>query len=120
MIEKMEDLPGNAIGLTASGKVTADDYEKVVIPAIENRIEEFGTVRVLYHLGPAFEGFTAGAMWDDMKIGFGHLASWEKAAIVTDHDWIAGATRLFALALPCPVKVFADGQLDEAKRWIEE
>ena len=33
MIEKMEDLPGNAIGLTASGKVTADDYEKVVIPA---------------------------------------------------------------------------------------
>ena len=120
MIVRMEEMPANVVGLSASGKVTAEDYEKVVMPAIENRIEEFGTVRILYHLGPEFEGFTAGAMWDDVKVGLGHLASWERAAIVTDHEWLAGATRLFALALPCPVKVFANDELEAAKRWIEE
>lgn len=118
MIELLPDLPDRVVGLIASGQVTAHDYESVVIPAIESKLQEHGTVRVLYQLGPAFSGFTAGAMWDDAKLGMMHLKAWEKIAIVTDVEWMRGAIGIFRFAIPCPLKVFSNGQYAEAVDWI--
>ena len=65
MIELLAGLPDPIVGLRASGQVTAQDYESVVIPAIESKLQAHGAVRALYQLGPAFSGFSAGVMWDD-------------------------------------------------------
>jgi hypothetical protein len=118
MIELLPNLPDKVVGIIASGQVTASDYENVVFPAIESTLEARGSVRILYQLGPAFTGFTAGAMWDDMKLGIAHLKAWEKIAVVTDFDWVAGAIRIFGFAMPCPVKVFSNNDFAEAVRWI--
>jgi hypothetical protein len=118
MIELLPGLPDPIVGLLASGQVTAHDYESVVIPAIESKLQAHGTVRVLYQLGPAFSGFTAGAMWDDAKLGLTHLKAWEKIAVVTDSDWMRGAIGIFRFAIPCPVKVFSNGQFADAVEWI--
>jgi hypothetical protein len=118
MIESIPDLPGQVVGIVASGQVTASDYETVVIPAIESALKTHESVRILYQLGPAFTGFTSGAMWDDMRLGMAHLKAWEKIAIVTDLDWVAGATRIFRFVMPCPVKVFGNDEFAEAARWI--
>jgi hypothetical protein len=32
MIELRQDVPDNVVAMTAKGKVTADDYENVIIP----------------------------------------------------------------------------------------
>jgi hypothetical protein len=118
MIELLPNLPDKVVGIIASGQVTASDYENVVIPAIESTLEAHGSVRILYQLGPAFTGFTSGAMWDDMKLGIAHLKAWEKIAVVTDVDWVAGATHIFGFAIPCPVKVFSNNDFAEAASWI--
>jgi hypothetical protein len=49
-----------------------------------------------------------------------HLKAWDKIAIVTDLDWVAGAMRIFRFTMPCPVKVFANSEFAEAARWISE
>lgn len=118
MLELISDLPDNVVGIRASGQVTAEDYESVLVPAIDARLARRDRVRVLYHLGPDFIGFTSGAVWDDIKLGLGHLKAWEKLAVVTDVGWIAHAARLFGIAIPCPVKVFTNAELAEARRWI--
>lgn len=118
MIERLADLPGHVVGFVASGQVTTEDYETVVIPAIESALSAHGNVRILYQLGPAFTGFTSGAMWDDMKLGMSHMKAWDKIAIVTDLDWVAGAMRIFRFALPCPVRVFGNSEFNDAARWI--
>lgn len=118
MIELIPNLPDHIVGIVASDQVTASDYETVLIPAIESTLARHGRVRILYQLGPSFKGFTSGAMWDDMKLGVSHWTAWEKVAVVTDVDWIAGATRLFGFAMPCPVKVFSNNEIDEATHWI--
>jgi hypothetical protein len=59
-------------------------------------------------------------MWDDLKIGIEHFGKWEKIAVVTDHSWITGAVQMFAFAIPCPVKVFSNGELREANNWIAD
>lgn len=118
MIKLIPELPENVLGAVASGQVTAKDYETVLMPAIEKAIHERGKVRFLYHLGPGFDGYSPAAMWDDMKVGFAHLKAWEKLALVTDHEWIAGAMRVFGFAMPCPVRVFSNAQYAEAVAWI--
>ncbi len=118
MIELLPDLPSQVVGFIASGQVTAHDDASVVIPTIESSLEERGRVRVLYQIGPAFLGFTAGAMWDDAKLGITRLKAWEKIAVVTDVDWIGGAVAVFGFAMPCPVKVFSNRQYAEAVAWI--
>jgi hypothetical protein len=120
MIELLPDLPDHVVGIVASGQVTASDYETVLVPAIEAKLAGHGKLRILYQLGPAFTGFTVGAMWDDLKLGVAHLKAWEKVAVVTDVDWIANATRLFGFAMPCPVKAFSNEKIAEAALWVDE
>lgn len=119
MLALIPDLPARVVGIHASGIVTAEDYETVLVPAIEARLSAFGRIRVLYHLGPEFTGFSAGALWDDMKVGAAHLKAWERIAVVTDAEWVAGAVRLFRFAVPCPVRLFPNARFAEALRWIE-
>ena len=35
MVEKIPDLPDNVLGYTARGTATSDNYESVIIPALE-------------------------------------------------------------------------------------
>lgn len=118
MIELMPDLPDNVVGLVASGQVTANDYASVVIPAIEAVLDKHDSVRVLYQVAPGFTGFSVGAMWDDARMGLVHASAWEKIAVVTDLDWLHGATQFFRFMVPCPVEVFGNDALAAARDWI--
>jgi hypothetical protein len=120
MIEQISDLPRNVLGFTAKGTVTADDYESVMIPAVEELIAREGKARFLYHLGEGFSGFEAAAIWDDAKLGMSHLTVWERMALVSDVEWIRGAVKIFAFAIPGHVRVFRNDQLAEAKQWVSE
>jgi len=120
MIEKIPGLPDNVLGFTAKGKVTADDYESVIIPAVEELFSRKEKARFLYHLGADFTGFEAAAMWDDTKLGLKHLSGWEKMAVVSDIDWILATVKIFGLVIPGHVRMFHNGELTEATRWICE
>jgi hypothetical protein len=118
MIEMMTDLPENVIGFTAQGRVTADDYEQRIVPAVEAALDKADRVRLLYHLGTDFDGFEAGALWEDAKVGLGHLAAWERIALVTDVDWIRMATKALGFAMPGEVRVFTNAELASAREWL--
>ncbi|NOX80048.1 MAG: STAS/SEC14 domain-containing protein [Deltaproteobacteria bacterium] len=118
MVKKIPDLPDNVIGFTAEGTVTANDYESVIIPALEALLSRHGKARFLYHLGEDFAGFELGAMWDDTKLGLKHLADWERFALVSDVEWIRAAVKIFGFAIPGHVRVFHNRELAEATRWV--
>lgn len=120
MIEPIKDLPDNALGFSAKGIVTKVDYETIIIPAVEAKFSKYAKVKFLYHIGADFTKFESGALWDDAKIGFKHLASWDRIAVVTDVDWIRTAVRIFAFLLQGPVRVFQNAEIAEARSWISE
>lgn len=125
MLEIIEGLPDNALGFTAKGDVSAEDYETVLIPAVEERLKRQDKIRLLYHLGEEFKRFEAGAMWDDAKVGLAHITDWEKIAIVTDVNWIQQAGKIFGFAIETmsvkgDVKVFHNSELEQAKEWISQ
>jgi hypothetical protein len=117
MIELWPDLPDNVLGLTAHGEVSARDYEETLIPAVEDLLARHEKIRLVYHVGADFTGFSAGALWDDAKLGISHFTAWERVALVTDLEWLATAAIATGLFLPSQVKVFPCEHLEEARRW---
>jgi hypothetical protein len=120
MIEKIPNLPDNVIGFTAKGTVTVNDYESIVIPAVEELFSRLEKVRFLYHLGEDFTGFETGAMWQDTKLGLKHLQGWEKMAIVSDIECVRAAVKIFRLVIPGHVRMFHNNELAGATRWVGE
>ena len=118
MMKLLSHLPDNVVGIAASGKVDAHDYEAVLIPAIEMTLQKHGRIRVLYQLGPDFIGFTTGAVWDDAKVGLAHWKVWERVAVVTDVPWVAHATQVFRFLMPSVVRVFSLNEQADAEKWI--
>lgn len=118
MIEVIEGLPDNVIAVGCRGQVTRDDYEGVLIPLVQAKLAAHDKVRLYYRVGPDFKGIDAGAVLEDTKVGLSHWSRWERAAVVTDVEWLRLATRAFAFLLPCPVRCFGIADEAEAKNWI--
>ncbi len=120
MIKLIPDMPPNVVAFTAAGQVTGEDYENVIIPLVDEKIDQYKKIRLLYHLGPDFKKFTTTALWDDAKIGFHHLRGFERVAVVSDVTWILTMAKGIGLTMPMEVRTFANDELDEAKTWISE
>ncbi len=118
MIEVFEQ-EGNIICLQAKDKLTHDDYQKVLIPRLEQVIKEHGKARVLLAMGENFHGWEPAAMWDDAKFGITHRTDFEKCAVVGGPKWVEWATKVGTLIIPCEVKTFSSSQLADAQHWIK-
>ena len=118
MLRPIFDLPSGVIGYSAVGKITADDYGKVLIPELEAKIKEGGKLRFLYVLGPEFEGFEIGAMVDDTTFGFRHFLDFEKIAFVSDHAAYRHMVEGMGLMMPAEVRGFAMADIAKAKAWL--
>ena len=115
MIEPLPDLPDGVIGFRASGKIEAADYADVLIPAVEAAAAA-GGIRLVFVFAH-FDGFSGGAAWQDLRLGFEHLKAWKRTALVTDIDWLTHLTRMFGWMTPGEVEVFALTDLEAAVTW---
>ena len=117
-LEKVPD--SNVLLVTAKGEITGDDYEDVLIPAIESTLETYDKVRILVHLGAEYDGFEGEAMWDDTKVGLSHFTSFEKCAIVSDVKWIRRSIKAFGFLIPGEVQLFPNEELATATDWVKQ
>ena len=44
----------------------------------------------------------------------------EKCAVVTDTRWVHDAVKLFGVLMPCPVQLYENERLADAKKWISQ
>ena len=120
MIDPIPGLPGDVVGLHIRGKLTAEDYENVVIPAVEAAIEVADEVRVLVQLDDDFQGIELGALLDDVRLGMKWVGDWDRVAVVSDPGVLASFSKLLGIVLPEKVKVFTPDLLDLARQWVTE
>jgi SpoIIAA-like len=118
MIELIDELPDDTLGVRLVGKIEAQDYGTVLIPALEAAHDAHETVNVLAIIGPDFDSYTAAALWDDAKYGVGHMRGWGRFAIVSDHDWVHHLSGIGKLFYGRRLRLFAMAELDDAKTWL--
>jgi hypothetical protein len=115
MIKALEGLPDGVIGFESSGKLEAQDYRDVLIPAIE-RAAEGGKVRVVVVIAD-FGGLSGGALWEDLKLAAGHLRSLQRFALVTDSEWMRHFVTAFGWMIPGDIKPFHMAEKAQAIEW---
>jgi hypothetical protein len=119
MLERLHDLPDSVVGIKASGEITGENYENVLIPGVETALEGGRKVRLLYVLGDVKGmGLTAGAAWQDTKVDLGHYNRWEKVAVVSDKELLRHSVNIFGYLIPGEVKAFTSAEEEEARTWV--
>ncbi len=120
MIEQIQDLPANVVGFRGTGKITKNEYDSSLLPAVDMLADSTGSLRYLFVLDSDVSNISTGAWYDDIKVGLEHLLQWKKIAIVSDQKYVNKFTQVFGTVMPGEVRAFTLSELDEAKKWVAE
>lgn len=110
------EIEGKSAAISLSGKLTEGDYEQFV-PYLEGQIGRYGKINLLVEL-VEFEGWTAGALWQDTKFAAKHFNDIERLAIVGESVWERGMALFAKPFTTAEVRFFPPDRRDEAKEWI--
>jgi SpoIIAA-like len=114
MIELIEDLPRNVVGISVKGRVTKDECREILAPAIARSLRWRDKIRLYYELGSRFPG----SGWDDLDLGFENASACERIAIVTDIAWVRLTVKAIRFLIPGEIRVFDTVEAAEARAWI--
>ncbi len=118
MIELIEGFPSNVVAAVATGHVSRQDYDTVLISRVKAAAKEHAKIRCYYELGADFAGMAPGAAWEDFVLGMEFLTRWERVATVTDVPWIAFAVNALRFLMPAEMRVFPLSGKEAARAWI--
>jgi hypothetical protein len=123
MIGRIREMPAGTVGFRVGGELEREDYTEVLVPELRRALDAGGGLRTLYLIEDLDE-IELGALWVDAKLGFDlgvrHHDDCVRSAIVTDLDWMARATQLFAWMIPGEARVFDTAALESAKQWVAD
>ena len=118
MIEQIKNLPANVVGFR--GTITKEEYDRVLIPAIDRLAAQTGKINYLFVLDTDVSNISAGAWYDDLKVGMSHLSQWRKIAIVSNQPNVNRFTGIVGHVLPGEVKTFTLQELAAAEKWVAQ
>ena len=115
-IELTQQDGGRVLEVHVSGKLTGDDYERLV-PEVERLIGQHGRLRVLFDMHD-FHGWTAGALWEDIKFDLKHFRDIERLALVGERQWESGMATFCRPFTTATIRYFDRAQAEDARRWL--
>jgi hypothetical protein len=118
LLTQLTGIPAGIQALEAVGTVTADDYERVFAPLVDQARRTGSRMRLLYQFGPGIQRITLRALWADTRFGSGYLRLLDGCAVVSDIDWIRAPSRAIGAWMPCPVRVYDNDERDDAIAWL--
>lgn len=111
MIELIDHLPGNVVGIVARGRVTREECEDILRPAMDASARRHGKVRFYYEIGSRYPG----AGWDPLDIDASRL---ERIAIVSDAAWVPWIINALRFLIAGEVRLFTKEEAEEGLAWI--
>lgn len=108
----------NVLHVKATGKLNKEFYERFV-PMVDEQIKKFGKLRILFEMHD-FHGWTAGALWEDLKFDLKHWKDIDRLAIVGESKWQQGMAAFCKPFTSASIKYFDHSQLADAQKWIVE
>lgn len=119
MITIIPEAPENVAAFNATGEITREDFENLVIPHVKEKVDEFGELNYLLYLDTDLDKFTMGAWLQDALLGLKNLSKWNRAAIVTDKEAVQNFTDIFSVQMPGEFKSFPKENLYNALYWCK-
>src|SRR5260370_37501673 len=105
MISLIEGLPDDVVGILATGKVTKNDCDRVLTPAVQKTLSRHDKIRLYYEISSRFPV----AAWDDLQVGIEPLPQWARIAVLTDVGWIRHTVNALRFLIQRGIPWFATG-----------
>jgi hypothetical protein len=118
MITQINALTGNTAGFNLIGQITKEDYENIVIPALEKVSAHFAKINMMLVIDTDLSNFTMGAWMKDAAVGLTNLTKFHRVALVSDSAVVKAITEVADKVVPGEYKTFALKDLDSAKAWV--
>ena len=118
MIERIKGLPDGIDGVRCAGKLTREDYDAVIVPLLEEVERGHRGLRCVVEMD-GFDGITPDAAFEDLRLGWQAMGSFEGCAVVSDMAWVDQVLRFVGFLLPYPVRVSPTGRREEAIAWLQ-
>ncbi|MEB3883046.1 STAS/SEC14 domain-containing protein [Lyngbya sp. CCY1209] len=116
----MEILPtgGSIVGVKIDGGIETRDVRNLAT-LIEERLKSHGPLQVyveVRHLG----GIGPEALWEDLRLAFGHFKDFNRKAVVCDRGWLSRLADISNRLVPgIEVRCFSWDEKDAAIAWLE-
>lgn len=117
-IQLKKENEGPILDVHISGKLTKHDYE-LFVPDFERLLREHGKPSVLFDMS-GFNGWEAGALWEDVKFDIKHFADIGKIAMVGHKKWEKGMAMFCKPFTTASIRYFDEADIAEARKWLEE
>jgi len=117
-VELHQEIDGKLAVVRLSDKLTKEDYEHF-LPEFEKMIEQHGKIRVLFQMVD-FHGWSAAALWEDVKVAFRHFGDVERVAMVGDKAWEEGMSFFCKPFTAAEIRYFGHDELERARQWVSE
>jgi hypothetical protein len=113
MIEIIEGLPDNVVGIVVKDRLTKKDCAEILVPKLKKSLDWHYKLRLYYEIRSRFPG----AAWEAIDLGLDHVP-WERVAIVTDVAWLRHTVQALRLLIPGDIQVFETSQMAQGLAWI--
>ncbi len=113
-----ETQNGHVVEVSVSEKLHQEDYDAFV-PTIEERIREYGRIRLLFEMHD-FHGWDVAALWEDIKFDVKHFNHFDRIAMVGEKTWEKWMSAFCKPITRAKVRYFDQAQKAEALAWLEE
>jgi hypothetical protein len=118
MLQFIKGLPDHVVGIRATGEVGKEDYEKVLIPRMNELAKRQGEIDYLLVLETDVQNFSVAAWWQDFRLALKNFGKWNKVAIVTDQKSVEWLTDISSHFIPGESRGYKLEELEDAIAWV--
>jgi len=111
-----ETSEGKVLEIELTGRLQKEDYGRFV-PTVERLVKQHGKIRMLVEMHD-FHGWSAGALWEDIKFDLRHFGDIERLAIVGEKAWERGMAAFCRPFTTAKVRYFERSAMDQARGWL--
>lgn len=109
---------GDVLHLRITGKLTTADYQQFV-PIVDAHADTHDRVHLLIELHD-FHGWTAGALWQELRFGIREFDRIHRIAIVGEKPWQKGLALFCKPFTMARIRYYGAERLDQALAWLRE
>ncbi len=118
MVQQINGLQANVVGFEFTSDVTKEDYDNVVLPAIQKLVAQYDELNVIFLIHTDIENFTAGAWMQDAYLGLKNITKWRRMALISDSAFVHTTTPVLSLMVPGEFKAYKESEKDAAIAWV--
>jgi ubiquinone/menaquinone biosynthesis C-methylase UbiE len=117
-IRLTEKRDGMILEVNVTGRLTYQDYRRF-IPEFDRLAKKHGKIRVLFEM-KEFHGWSAAALWEDIKFDLKHFSAIERLAMVGDRKWQKWMSEFCRPFTTAQIRYFNSAAGNAARAWLEE